>query len=428
MTELGGTRASNGRANPYQKANGRWECFVTVGAKSDGKLDRRKVSAKTRAECVEKVKRLESLRSTGAVPKAGQRMTVGQWLDHWLENIVGPSTKPKTWVSYETNVRLYLKPAMGGLRLDRLTPEHIEQMYVEMTKDEKSPATVQSVRRTIRAALNRAVERGYLPKNPAMLAAAPRLVEEEIEPLSVDDARRILETAPTETNGAAWVVHISLGLRRGEVLALRWSDIDLDAPSLSIKRAVQRLPWRHGCDDPAGCASAHHWDRCTNDCRGHARHCPQRKDGGLVFDTPKSRAGLRSIPLPAPLVDLLTAHRAEQHRARMFAGSEWRDHDLVFAQPNGEPLDPDGQSKAWKAYLKRIGVRPARLHDARHTAATLLLLQGVDTRTVMYLMGWNEMAMAKRYQHVVPELREAAMQRMTDALWDKPEAPEATGS
>lgn len=139
-----------------------------------------------------------------------------------------------------------------------------------------------------------------------------------------------------------------------------------------------------------------------------------------MFDTPKSRAGRRTLDMPPPLIAQLRTQRSTQVQQRLTAGSEWDDHDLVFAQPNGKPLDPDNQSKAWKAFLKRIGVRDARLHDARHTAATLLLLRGVDPRTVMYVMGWSEVSMTKRYQHVVPELRHAAMERMTEALWDEP--------
>jgi integrase len=116
-------------------------------------------------------------------------------------------------------------------------------------------------------------------------------------------------------------------------------------------------------------------------------------------------------------VEILRSHRQVQLEDRLRAGALWEDHDLVFAQPNGRPIDPDRHTKAWNAFLARVGVRPARLHDARHTAATLLLVQGVDTRTVMDLMGWSQISMTKRYQHVVPELRRAAAERMTEVLW-----------
>ena len=132
---------------------------------------------------------------------------------------------------------------------------------------------------------------------------------------------------------------------------------------------------------------------------------------------PKSRAGRRTIALPQPLVQALRDHRRTQREQRFAAGPLWVDHDLVFCQPNGRPIDPRADLRDWKRLLTRAGVRDARLHDARHTAATLLLVQGVDPRTVMDLLGWSQVAMTHRYQHVVTELRAEAARRVGLALW-----------
>lgn len=132
---------------------------------------------------------------------------------------------------------------------------------------------------------------------------------------------------------------------------------------------------------------------------------------------PKSGAGQRSIALPAPLADLLRSHRASQLKERLRAGSEWQDHDLVFAQENGKPIDPRADHRTWKSLLQEAGVRDARLHDARHTAATLLLLQGVSTRVVMDVLGHSQVSLTLRYQHVLPEAAREAAQRMGEALW-----------
>jgi integrase len=319
--------------------------------------------------------------------------------------------------------------------LDKLTPEHIEALYGSLSRQGKSAAVIQHLRRTMRAAFNDAVSRDRMARNPVLRASAPRVIEAEIEPFTVADARKVLDAARTERNGAAWTIAISLGLRRGEVLALRWSHVDLDEGTLRVQRKLQRRSWRHGCSDAATCAQLHHRRPCPPDCRrhrdrargcpkpcfpgctGHARHCPERQGGGLHFGEPKSQAGRRPIALPEPLIALLRAHRRAQAAERLLAGSSWEENDLVFCQRNGRPLDPDGHSKAWKNFLTRAGVREARLHDARHTAATLLLVQGVDQRTVMAIMGWSEVSMTKRYQHVVPELRREAATRMTEVLW-----------
>jgi len=178
-------------------------------------------------------------------------------------------------------------------------------------------------------------------------------------------------------------VALSLGLRQGEALGLPWDAVDLDTGLLTVRRALQRLGGQ-----------------------------------GLVMVEPKSSAGRRSVALPAPLIEGLRSHRAAQLEERLKAGSEWQDHGLVFAQPNGKPIDPRADNRAWKALLEAAGVRDARLHDARHTAATLLLLlQGVDNRVVMEILGHSQLSMTVRYQHVLPDLARDAADRMGKALW-----------
>jgi integrase len=313
-----------------------------------------------------------------------------------------------------------------------------------MTRLGKAPSTVQHVKATLNSAFGEAVARGRMIRNPVSRASAPRMTSVEIEPLTADDARRIMATATDQRNGAAWTVSLSLGLRRGEVLALCWDDLNVEAGILSVRRAAQRLPWKHGCTDPHACGADLHKTipcpvpckkhrankrgcspLCAKKCAGHASRCPFRKEGGIVTGDPKSSAGKRTLALPAPLIGLLRSHRNHQASEQLIAGDCWQSHGLVFCQPNGKPIDPDGHSRAWKALLGAAGVREARLHDARHTAATLLLVQGVDARTVMDLMGWSQVSMTKRYQHVVPELRSAAADRMAEALWGPPESATA---
>lgn len=432
---MAGRRQANGRSSIYKGGDGRWYGRVTMGARPDGSPDRRKRSGKTQADVTRKVRELETTRDAGIATTPGRPPAVGEWLAHWLDNIVALRVSPATLVGYESDVRLYAVPGLGRHRLDQLTPDHIDALYASLTRRGKSPAVLQHLRRTLRAAFNDAVARDRMPRNPVNRASAPKAVETEIEPFSVADARRILEAAAHERNGTAWIIAVSLGMRRGEVLALQWSDIDLSEGTLTVRHKLQRLSWQHGCTDAALCAAAHHLRPCTANCRrhrdrprgcptpcaprciGHARHCPERRGGGLVRGQPKSQAGRRPIALPDPLVTVLRRHRKSQASERLLAGPMWEENDLVFSQVNGRPLDPDGHSKAWKTFLDRAGVRQGRLHDARHTAATLLLVQGVDQRTVMAIMGWSEVSMTKRYQHVIPELRREAATRVGVALW-----------
>jgi integrase len=397
-------REANGRSSIYQSPDGRWHGWVTVGVKADGTPDRRHRTGTTQKAVAEKVHRLERDRDAGTVLDTGRPMKVGEWLTHWVEAIKRPTVRYKTYVGYEVDVRVHLIPHLGGHRLDQLRVEHVEAVFAAMAAAGSSAGTIDHVRRTLRTALNDAMKRGRIGRNPAALATVARGDETEIEPFTAADARHLLDAAMGERNGVAWVIALSMGLRRGEVLGLSWSGFDPTAGTLRVRRALGRRTWRHGCDGaPCG--------------RKRGADCPERHGGGLVFDEPKSKKGRRTLVLPAPLIAALKTQRQQQVAERLAAGTEWHDHDLIFAQPDGTPIDPDGHTKDWNAFLQRAGVRPGRLHDARHTAATLLLVQGVDPRVVLDIMGWSSLSMTTRYQHVVPELMQAAADKIGTALW-----------
>jgi integrase len=198
-------------------------------------------------------------------------------------------------------------------------------------------------------------------------------------------------------------------------------------------RALQRRPWQHGCTDPRACAAGHHKIRpcpqnctrhkracpppCPADCDGHARHCPQRQAGGLIEVDVKSRAGRRGIALPDQLYAMIVQHRDMQQAEREHAGTGWHEGGWMFAQSNGKPIDYRRDYAAWKALLRDAGVRDARLHDARHTAATTLLLLGIPERAVMDVMGWTDAAMVRRYAHVTARLRRDIADRLDRYLW-----------
>lgn len=211
---------------------------------------------------------------------------------------------------------------------------------------------------------------------------------------------------------------LALGLRQGEALGLRWSYVDLDTGTMMIRWQLQRQRWRHGCADARACANGHHRPDCRPGCTAHARSCPQRTGGGLQITELKSKKSRRTVAIPPQLVPALRAHRAAQLEERMRAGSVWHDRDFVWCQVNGRPIGAHADWDEWKALLKDAGVRDARVHDARHTAATLLLAQGVDQRVVMEILGHSQMSMTSRYAHVLPQVMSDAADRIGRALWD----------
>ena len=422
------SRAANGEGSIYQDERGTWHGMITVGPKVDESgrvvyrsnrdtgevvvdekgrpvpmLDRRHVRGRTRADVKRTLAELRDQAEKGRLPKAGRAITVAQWLDFWLEEVVRPTLKSNSYEAYRVDVERHLKPTIGLLRLDRLTVHDIERVLNALVAAGRS-GTAQHVRRTLRASLNRAVKHGRLAANPVELTDPPKHEAPEMRALTLAEARQVIGAAQQTRNGAAFVLALSLGLRRGEVLGLQWPDVDLTDGALTIRRALSRVPYRHGCGDTCG--------------RKRGADCPQRTPGGLVFDAPKTRAGRRTIPLPTAAVEALIRHLGEQESERATALDLWEDGDLVFCTETGRPIDPMRLTRDWNALLERAGVPAARLHDARHSAATMRLALGVDTTTVMATFGWSQRAMLDRYAHPVEELKRAAADRVGAALFN----------
>jgi integrase len=396
-------RNANGRSSIYQNAEG-WHGRVTVGVKDDGRPDRRHVRGKTRAEVTAKVRKLEKLRDESRVPKAGHRWTVAKWLMYWIENIaVPPNVSENAHSGYSVDVRKHLIPGIGAHWLDRLEPEHVEKLYAKMQRSGLAAGTAHHVHRTIRNALNEAVRRGHLGRNPVLLAKAPKLTDEEPEPYTIEEVQRLLKVASDRRNGVRWVVALALGLRQGEALGLKWEHVDLANGTLRIRQNRQRPKYEHGCGETCG--------RKTG-------YCPERKQTRPDTGPTKSRAGRRVIGLPEPVIVLLQVHRETQNAERAAARQLWHDEGGVFARPDGRPLNPNTDYHEWKALLKEAGLRTARLHDARHTAATVLLILAVPTPTAMAIMGWSSAAMATRYQHVLDCIRKDVARQVGGLLWE----------
>jgi integrase len=391
--------------------------------------------SKNKATVTSKVRQLERQRDGGTALKPGRVRTVEQWLTHWLENIARPSVRYKGYIAYRYAVRGHLIPGLGKHRLDRVEPEHFERLYARMLAAGLKPSTAHQVHRTARTAFGEAYKRGHIARNPVALAKPPKVEEAEVDPFEADEVSSIIATALTQRNGVRFVIALALGLRQGEVLALKWDRLHQPSMTLEVKKALQRRTWQHGCGDPKACADQRHKTTpcpkdckrhkracpppCPADCAGHARHCPQRRDGGLVEVDVKSQAGRRGIALPDQLYALIEQHRHVQDAEREHAGTEWHEGDWMFAQPNGKPIDYRQDYGEWKALLREAKVRDARLHDARHTAATTLLLLGVPDRAVMDVMGWSDSAMVRRYAHVTARLRREIADRLNAHLWER---------
>lgn len=454
-------RAKGEGAKARLRADGRWVAQLTVNGK------RKTVYGKTEALANRKLRQAVTEAENGVLI-TGQIPTLEQWLDYWIEEICAVKPlKPNTLASYRSKVDQYVRGTSSAKKkLNQLGPEHIEALYAPLRERGLSETTILQLHRILSRALKVAVQRGKLMVNPATRMDAPTAADFAPEILNPDDARRLIKTAADMEDGARWMLALALGLRQGETLGMGWDQVDLEAGTLTVNRELMKVKYRHGCENPKACAApnhctpdgchrkmrpegtrrrvftteraprkADHWNACPNPCPPgcleHASKCPQRI-GGLWIGTPKSDAGKRVLALPGPLLDAMRKHReqqdrilAEEGRTRqdIWTSNNGHEVDLVFCQRNGSPFNPRADWERWKTFLKESSVPEVRVHDARHTAATVLLLMGVDGRVVMDILGWSQASMLKRYQHVLDDMKRKAADAMTAALWTDPVEP-----
>ncbi len=317
-------RASNGESTIYQDADGRWHGYVSVGFTLTGEADRRHVTGKTRAVVVAKVRDLERKRDAGTL-SAVSTPTVADWLEHWLTTIAPRRVRQRTLESYESAVRKHLVPGLGRHRLDRLRPEHLDQLYTALLGAGYSSATVLRHHRILSRALTVAVQRGHVPRNVASLVDPPAQRQSDLATaLDLGEARAVLGAAAHVRNSARWTVALALGLRQSEALALQWKDIDLLTGTLTVRRSIHRV-----------------------------------RGGELIYEEPKTRRSQRTLALPIPLAAELHRHKAVQLGEQMLAGSEWHDEDLVNAGAQ-RPADRQEDRPRRLDPVAPGGRRPAR--------------------------------------------------------------------
>ena len=384
-------------------ARGNWEAFVWMGTRPSGRPDRRHIERKSRPARDKAVRELERARDAGQAGKPGRPVTVEQMLTRHLE-VVLPARRraPRTIDDYWSKANNDIFPRWGGQRIDRLTPEMIEDGYAEMLAAGHAPGHVRKVHAILSSVLEIEAQRGNITRNPCSLVQPPALEQREMPSLSLAQARRVLAAITGHPGAARWAVGLACGLRQGEVLGLRWRYVDLDAGQARVWYQLQRLTWRHGCGGACG----------------HKRgaDCPARSGGGLVFRDIKERRR-KMVPLAPEVVALLRAHKAEQAAARLAAGSAWSDQGLVFCGPQGQPVDPRADWADWAAILKAAGLPHAGTHSMRHSAATFALGEQVGLAVVQELLGHSDVRVTRAYTHVSSPLAAEGAARVGRALF-----------
>ncbi|MEU8264423.1 site-specific integrase [Micromonospora sp. NPDC048999] len=413
-------------------SDGLYHAWVTVGTKANGRPDQRHVKRKTIEEVEERVDELLDQKKAGTVVKPGRPQTLQQWLETYFETVAPRRVDPTTIHGYRSKMRNYVYPIAGTVRLDRLTPEHPDRIYLEMQRKGLADATIVQTHRILSRALEVAYRRGMTTRNVAkLLEDNPKAKKQEMDAFTEAEALRVLTAAERRRNSARWSVGLAIGLRQGEALGLRWSYVDLDAGTMDVFWQLHRRPFEHGCIAPKSGATGSKLGAPT--CgRRRAGNCPSKVlrlrtgeiqlEGGLILKAPKG-SGKATIPIPKELVDELRRHREVQDLEKVMAEGAYAQHDLVFADLDGSPIDPARDWAEWKDLCKAAGVRPVRVHDTRHTAATLMIAQGVAIEVVQEVLRHSAIQVTRGYVHVASEMAKAATDRMGAALLRRPSTP-----
>ncbi len=371
-------RRGNNEGSIYRRKDGYW--VRQYGVQTAKGIKQLYIYGKTRAAVAEKLTRALADRDGGLTYDAGN-MTIGEYLDRWLNDYVCDTVRRRTWERYEQFVRVHLTPALGKIKLAKLTPAHVRGLYRDKLDSGLAPRTVLHIHRALSKALKQAAADGLIPRNPAAPVKPPQPRREEIRPLNREQVRALFEAAREDRLEALYIVAVTAGLRRGELQELKWEDVDLEAGVLQVRRTLS---------EPRG---------------------------GYIFEAPKSGKG-RNIRLTCKATSALREHRKRQLEERMRLGTLWRDHGLIFPSGAGTPLSGGNLNRAFKALLKRAGLPPMiRFHDLRHTCATLLLRQGVTPKFVQKLLGHGDVSLTLNvYSHVLPDMGDTAAGVMDDAL------------
>jgi integrase len=327
------------------------------------------------------------------------KITVAEYLQRWLKESVSANVAPRTAEGYEHIVKQHLIPALGSLTLTKLKPEHLQHYYAEKLaggrRDGKGGLSARTVRHhhvTLHTALGLAVKMGLIGRNAADAVTPPRYQRQEFQVLTESDMFRVLEYAKNTPYYALYFLALFTGMRRSEILALRWGDIDFIFSQIAVVRSLHHL-----------------------------------RNGQFIFRQPKTAKSRRLIALSPAAALVLNEHRKNQELICRHLGRDLADDSLVFCQDEGNPLLPDTVTRAWIRIMKKLGLKGIRLHDLRHSHASQLLKQGVHPKIVQERLGHSSISVTlDTYSHVAPGLQRAAAERFDEVMktWNDDKANE----
>lgn len=375
-------RRKRGDGSVHLRKDGRWEGRYVVGYDDKGLPVTKNVLAKTKTECVAKLKTLRESIKIPAPEQPKPGILLSDWLNLWYQGYKKPNLRPNTQMSYERRIYQHIIPALGQIQLDKLTTAEIQQFYADLKQSGRllrtelygeglSDQTVHGIHTTLRAALDMAVEEKLLLRNPADGCKPPPAKPREMQVLTPEEIQRLLIQAREDGCYELLLLELSSGLRRGEICALQWNDLDLKTGALRVERQVHRVR------------------------------------GDLVVSPPKTKAGRRTVLLPPPVLNVLKAYRTTRTSRWMFPSPKKAD----------SPVEPAAVRKRLQTVLERAECKRLRFHDLRHTFATASLEHGMDVKTLATIIGHvSSSTTLNIYAHVTDEMQRTAAAKIDQGI------------
>jgi integrase len=376
-------KRADGEGSISQHASGMWRGRLMVGYKADGKPDIREVYGKTQAECRRKLRVLQQQVETGVLTGHGKdRETLAAYLIAWLDGRKN-NLRIKTWDRYRQLITGHISPALGKTKLAALRPDDLKRFYNQKIETGLSPRTVRQMHAILHVALDQALKWGYVARNVVDAVDAPKFERFEWTRLDLDGVRLLLNAANDVPLSSLWATAAYSGCRQGELLGLRWQDVNLDAGTLSVVQTLVKI-----------------------------------EDGKPILGEPKTKNSRRTIKMSRVAVDILRAHRQRQLEQRLLLGPDYTDYGLVFTDAIGRPLPARNAVRAFKAALRHVGLpETIRFHDLRHAHATLMFAQNVHPKAVSARLGHSTIAITMDlYTHDLPSLDADAADRLEQAI------------
>lgn len=364
----------HGEGSVYQRKDGRWVASITLENRK-----RKYIYGETKKEVLDKLKVALYEQQQGTLA-TGRQQTLKTYLHQWLEEVHKPTIRLGSYNNYRIVLDKHIIPALGHIQVQKLTPQQVQAFYTAKLKEGLAPSTIKRFHGVLHRALKHAVRWNIVPQNVCDMVSLPRKVRREMKSLTREQARKLIASARQHNLEGLITLAVVTGMRKGELLGLKWQDIDFDTKSLYIRRTTSRIG-----------------------------------KYGIIESEPKTLKSQRKIVLPSFIIDTLKKHRDRQVEIQAKLGAGWRNKGLVFCNGVGGFLDSSQLHEAYKSLLKDAGLPPIRFHDLRHSAATILFSMGVHPKVVQELLGHSNITMTlDTYSHVLPSMLQDAMDG-----WDK---------